>query len=219
MPTKDELFEEYEHLLFQWNETHNLTAIKREDFYIRHILESLSLSQIDSFQNATTIADIGSGAGFPGIPLKISHPEKDVFLIESVGKKAEFLRAVVSRLKLTGVEILEDRAEHLGRDEVYRGKFDIVTARAVAELPILVELAMPLLKQGGALLAFKGQSFHSELSSAASIIQEIGGGEQREHRIEYADEKQALIFELKSLGEVPSRFPRTPARLKRERLS
>lgn len=155
-------FEEYLSLLLEWNEKFNLTAITDKDqIEEKHFIDSIILKKYVSLKGKTLI-DIGSGAGFPGIPLAIIEPDLKVTLLESNGKKVSFLKEVVSKLSLTNVEIVQGRAEELGARE----KYDIVTARAVKELNVLLEISFYLLKVGGSFVAYKSSNIDNELNNA-----------------------------------------------------
>lgn len=169
-------FEIYERELIAWNEKINLTAIRDvENIRIKHFLDSLSCLLAMKNPRHERVIDIGTGAGFPGIPLKIACPGLNLTLVESVGKKANFCRHVVDTLRLENVEILNLRAEEVGRLSVYREKYDWALARAVASLPILSEYLLPLLKIGGSMLAQKGESAHAEAQLSEKALKQLGG--------------------------------------------
>ncbi len=169
-------FERYEQELLEWNERFNLTAIRdSEGIRIKHFLDSLSCLLVLKEPSPTRLIDIGTGAGFPGIPLKIVLPNLKLTLVESVGKKADFCRHVVQVLGLDTVEVLQARAEDLGVDRSHRERYDWVLARAVAAMPTLTEYLLPLARVGGAILAQKGESGPAEVHSADRAIQMLGG--------------------------------------------
>lgn len=161
--------------LAAWNAHTNLTAITdREGIYVRHFLDSLALAPLLG-AGPGSLVDLGSGAGFPGLPLKLLRPELSLTLVDSVGKKTAFLEHLVRRLGLSGVRVLTARAEELGRAAGERAAHEIVTARAVAELRVLVEYGLPLLNVGGRMLAPKGAGAHEEAAAAARAIALLGG--------------------------------------------
>jgi 16S rRNA (guanine527-N7)-methyltransferase len=169
-------FEKYEQELLEWNEKFNLTAIRdSEGVRVKHFLDSLSCLNVLKEPAPTRLIDIGTGAGFPGIPLKIALPNLRLTLVESVGKKADFCRHIVQVLGLEQVEVLQSRAEELGLDRSHREHYDWVVARAVAAMPILMEYLLPLARVGGAILAQKGESGPAETHSADRAIQILGG--------------------------------------------
>ena len=169
-------FSDFENELMLWSQIHNLTAIR--DIYgirAKHFLDSLSILRELKDPIPATLADIGTGAGFPGIPLKIVLPELRLTLVESVGKKAEFCHHIVKLLGLEGVEVLTVRAEELGQLQQYRERYDWVVARAVSSMPILAEYLLPLARIGGAMLAQKGESAHAETHAAENAFRILGG--------------------------------------------
>lgn len=168
-------FRHYADELAAWNATTNLTAITaREDVYIRHFLDSLVLARMWG-RPPDSLVDIGSGAGFPGVPLKLLFPDMALLLVDSVGKKTDFLQHLVGRLELRDVRVVTARAEELGRDRRERERYGAVTARAVAELRVLAEYSLPLLRVGGLFLAPKGAAAHEEAAAAATALALLGG--------------------------------------------
>lgn len=169
-------FEIYLRLLLEWNSQINLTAVREpEAIRERHFLDALSCAQVIRNGDMALI-DIGTGAGFPGLPLKILYPPMRLTLVESVAKKTRFLEAVVTELGLKDVAILAERAEALGQDKAHRQQYDWATARAVAEIRVLAEYLLPLCKVGGHMLAQKGVSGYEEAALAKSAIAQLGGG-------------------------------------------
>lgn len=161
--------------LAAWNAHTNLTAITdREGIYVRHFLDSLALAR--HWGDAPdSLVDLGTGAGFPGLPLKLLRPELALTLVDSIGKKTAFLSHMVSRLGLTGVRVITGRAEELGRSRAEREAHTVVTARAVADLRVLAEYGLPLLRVGGRLLAPKGAAADAEAAAADRAIRLLGG--------------------------------------------
>lgn len=168
-------FATYAAELQQWNTRINLTSITSlDDIVVRHLLDSL-VCALHWGNPPTALLDVGSGAGFPGVPLKIWRPSLKLTLVESVGKKARFLQHMVDLLGLTDVTILHDRVEAVGQDRQQRERYDVVTARAVAELRVLVEYCLPLARVGGRVLAPKGSRIDEELVNAQRAIELLGG--------------------------------------------
>jgi 16S rRNA (guanine527-N7)-methyltransferase len=169
-------FSLYEKELLAWNEKFNLTAIRNaEGVRVKHFLDSLTcMMEMKSLPPARLI-DIGTGAGFPGIPLKIMYPNMVLTLVESVGKKAGFCSHIVDLLGLPQVEVLSIRAEEAGQLKSHREKYDWAVARAVAAMPILLEYLLPLVKVGGTVIAQKGESAHAEAQSAETAGRILGG--------------------------------------------
>jgi 16S rRNA (guanine527-N7)-methyltransferase len=174
----------YEQELMEWNERFNLTAIRdAEGIRTKHFLDSLSCLLVLKEPNPQRLMDIGTGAGFPGIVLKIVLPNLKLTLVESVGKKADFCRHMVQALSLEGVEVLQARAEELGLNRAYRERYDWVVARAVAGMPTLAEYLLPLVRVGGAMLAQKGESGPAEVQTAERAFQLLGGRIRKLHKI------------------------------------
>lgn len=168
-----EKFEAYRALILEYNQRYNLTTILEEkDMYLKHFLDSVSGAEL--FKKGGKVAEIGSGAGFPSIPLKIVRDDLSFDLFESVGKKCEFLRAVVDKLGLNGVHIYNIRAEDAARDKKYREKYDHATARAVARMNTLSEYCLPFVKVGGSFIAYKSGEV-AEIKEAESAYKALGG--------------------------------------------
>jgi len=166
----------YEKELLSWNQKFNLTAIRdAEGIRVKHFLDSFSCVLAWKANPPARLIDVGTGAGFPGIPLKILYPSMQVSLVESVGKKAAFCQHIIEVLRLDGVEIINARAEDVGRDPGHREKYDWAVARAVAKLNVLSEYLLPLVKVGGMMLAQKGESGLAEAQSAEHAIKMLGG--------------------------------------------
>lgn len=173
-----EQFDRYLALLMEWNERLNLTAIRdAEGIQVRHFLDSLSCAAATGDLSGQSLIDIGTGAGFPGLPLKILYPDLRLTLADSVAKKTHFLQEVVAALSLSDVVILAERAEVLGQMPRHREQFDWAVARSVAELRVLVEYLLPLCRPGGRVLAQKGDAAHAEAAAAGQAITTLGGGE------------------------------------------
>jgi 16S rRNA (guanine527-N7)-methyltransferase len=166
----------YERELLDWNMRFNLTAIRDpHEIHIKHFLDSLTCVLVMRESAVGRLIDVGTGAGFPGIPLKIVYPKLQLTLVESVGKKAEFCRHLVNIMALPGVEVVQERAEVLGQDQNYREQYDWAVARAVAILPVLSEYLLPLVRVGGCMLAMKGESGPAEAHSAEHASRLLGG--------------------------------------------
>lgn len=174
-PAQINALEIYEQELLRWNERVNLTAIRDvQQIRIKHFLDSLTcLSVIRG--SGERIIDVGTGAGFPGLPLKIIYPTIQLTLVESVGKKADFCRHLIQVLRLESVQVIQERAETVGRMPAHRQQYDWAVARAVAIMPVLVEYLLPLVRVGGAMLAMKGESAPAETHQAEYAIRLLGG--------------------------------------------
>ena len=161
-------------LLKQWNEKMNLTAIIEEnEIVLKHFVDSLTVFKY--VKNQDKVLDIGTGAGFPGIPLKIAKKEIQITLVDSLRKRTTFLQEAVKELELKDVEIIHARAEELKKAEEYKEKYDIVVSRAVANFNLLSEYMLPFVKQGGIAVAMKGANIQEELESSENTIQKLGG--------------------------------------------
>jgi 16S rRNA (guanine527-N7)-methyltransferase len=160
----------------KWNDKVNLTAIRSSDqIRIKHFLDSLTCIQVMRDAQPGKLIDIGTGAGFPGLPLKIIYPKMQLTLVESIGKKANFCQHIVNLLALDGVEVIQERAEAVGRMPDHRQVYDWATARAVAVMPILVEYLLPLVKVGGSVIAMKGENAPAETQESEHAIRLLGG--------------------------------------------
>lgn len=167
---------DYYHLLIEWNEKMNLTAITDFDEVTeKHFADSLSCIKTGVFEGQNkTVIDVGCGAGFPSIPLKIALPELDFTLVDSLNKRVTFLNCVIERLGLTGIKTVHARAEDSGRSSL-RDSFDVCVARAVASLPTLCELCLPHVKAGGYFVAMKGKDAQDEIKLSDNALKQLGG--------------------------------------------
>lgn len=203
-------FDRYRQELVEWNSRFNLTAIRDEEGILtKHFLDSLSCHLVLREKPPRRLVDIGTGAGFPGIPLKIIYPGMQLTLVESVGKKTEFCRHMVQTLMLEKVEVIQARAEELGRMPAHREKYDWAVARSVASMPILVEYLLPLVKVGGAILAQKGQNGPAETQQAEKAMQLLGGHLRHLNPIHLpgvAEDRYLIVVD--KLAATPPRFPR-----------
>ena len=210
-----QLFTYYE-MLVEKNKVMNLTAITDERGVItKHFVDSLSIAGIDEIKSKMTgdkavkLIDVGTGAGFPGLVLKIAFPVLNVTLLDSLNKRLNFLNEVIETLELEDVTTVHGRAEDLGRDKKYREGFDMVTSRAVANLATLSEYCLPLLKPGGAFIAYKSVSADEELSDAADAIGILGGGvtETKTFMLPESDIQRCLVV-INKLKPTPKAYPR-----------
>ncbi|MFZ0543797.1 MAG: 16S rRNA (guanine(527)-N(7))-methyltransferase RsmG [Candidatus Promineifilaceae bacterium] len=203
-------FEQYQALLLSWNQKINLTAITAPvDILIRHFLDSLSCTVVTGDLTGQSLVDVGTGAGFPGLPLKILYPGMALTLVESVGKKADFLGAVSAELALKDVKIITDRAEAVGQNLLYRGQFDWAAARAVAGMPVLAEYLLPLCKVGGHMLAQKGESAAEEVEQADKAIALLGGGNLTLTEIDLPGvESKHYLVVVEKIRPTPEKYPR-----------
>lgn len=207
-------FERYYDELIAWNRRMNLTTITAyEAVQVRHFADSLAVLLVvgDLGAEGVRLIDIGSGAGFPGLPLKIVNPAWQVTLVEATRKKTAFLEHLVAVLGLEGVEVVWARAEELGRDPRYREQFDLATARAVAELAVLVEYALPLVRVGGRFVAQKGAEVAEELEHARGAIELLGGAhvDTVPYVLPRVDGPLHLVV-IEKVAPTPAQYPRRP---------
>jgi 16S rRNA (guanine527-N7)-methyltransferase len=209
-PRQLSCFERYERELLLWNTRFNLTAIREpEAIRTKHFLDSLTCLLAWRDNPPASLIDVGSGAGFPGIPLKIFYPTLAVTLVESVGKKAEFCRHVAGILGLERVEVVQARAEEVGQMPEHRERYDWAVARAVANLPILVEFLLPLAKVGGSILAQKGASGPAEVHASENAIRLLGGRMRQIAQVDLpgvADERYLVVID--KIAATPPNYPR-----------
>lgn len=205
-----EQFDLYYRLLVEWNEKINLTAITEEnEVYTKHFYDSISASFYYPLKEIQTVADIGGGAGFPSVPLKICFPHLRMTIIDSLQKRINFLELVAKELGLTGLTPVHSRAEDAGQNPKYREQFDVVTARAVARLNILSEFCMPLVKIGGNFVAMKGSEVSLELNEAKKAIKTLGGKTKKVETFSLPDEAgERNIIIIDKLEATPKAYPR-----------
>jgi 16S rRNA (guanine527-N7)-methyltransferase len=212
-PKQIEQFEAYMHLLQEWNEKMNLTAItKEEEIWEKHFYDSIEPFIGLSFES---MCDVGSGAGFPGIPVKIVYPDIKLTLVEPLQKRCRFLNEVKEQLGLQNVEVLNERAEDVAKAK--RESFDLVSARAVARLSILSELCAPLVKVGGTFLALKGPSGDEELKNAQKGIETLGLS-LKERTASTIDQASRLNFYFDKIKNTPKAYPRNYGQIKKKPL-
>ena len=209
--TQKEQFQTYYQLLVEWNEKMNLTSITEEhDVYLKHFYDSITPSFYYDFDGELSICDVGAGAGFPSIPLKIVFPELKVTIVDSLNKRIQFLNHLAAELGLQDVSFVHDRAESYGKG-AYRESYDIVTARAVARLTVLSELCLPLVKKGGQFIALKSSKGEEELQEANFAINILGGNVKETFSFELpedAGERQMIVIDKRR--QTSKKYPRKP---------
>lgn len=200
----------FEQELLTWSAQFNLTAIRdQEGIRTKHFLDSLSCLLVMRENPQKTLVDVGTGAGFPGVPLKIIYPSLRVTLVESVGKKADFCRHIIRQLGLEQVEVIQSRAEDLGHSPDHREKYDWAVARAVANLPTLAEYLLPLVRIGGAMLAQKGETGPVEAQNAERAIRLLGGHLHQLCKVNLpgvAEDRYLIVIQKKAA--TPPHYPR-----------
>ena len=212
-------FKLYFKMLIEVNEHVNLTRITEEDeVYLKHFYDSITplFAFGEIFKDGATLCDVGAGAGFPSIPLKILKTSLKVTIVDSLQKRLNFLKDLISELGLTDVELVHGRAEDVGQNELYREKFDIVTARAVARMSVLSEYCLPLVKKGGYFVALKGPKAEDELDDGKKALEVLGGKliKDEELTLPESEEERTLVL-VQKVKSTPKKYPRqagTPRR-------
>ena len=204
-------FVEYKKLIQEWNEKINLTAITDDEGVMKkHFIDSIKVFNFEGLRDAQSVIDIGTGAGLPGIPMKIVRPNMKVVLLDSLMKRVNFLNEVIAKLGLDDIKAIHGRAEDYGKAE-YRECFDVAVSRAVANMTLLTELCMPFVKVGGYFVAMKGPGADAEIADAKAAIAMLGGKLEQviEVEIEESDLKHNLVI-VKKIKPTPQQFPRKP---------
>ncbi|WP_416827905.1 16S rRNA (guanine(527)-N(7))-methyltransferase RsmG [Ectobacillus polymachus] len=205
-------FETYYKLLVEWNEKMNLTAITdKEEVYLKHFFDSITAAFYYDLSKPFSLCDIGAGAGFPSLPLKICFPQLQVTIVDSLQKRITFLNHLANELQLENVAFYHDRAETFGRKEGMRESFDIVTARAVARLSVLSELCLPLVKAGGVFIAMKGAAANEEIENGMHAVQVLGGEirDRNTFRLPIEESERNIII-IEKVRKTPKKYPRKP---------
>ena len=210
-------FESYLSLLLEWNKKINLTAIREpKEIQIYHFLDSLSALKLDIIKKNSSLLDMGTGAGLPGIPIKIICPQISLVLLDSVNKKVRFVETVIEQLKLDKCTAVHARAEEMAREPGKREAFDVVVSRAVAEMRVLSEYCLPFVKQGGYFLAYKGPGADEELKDAQNALKILGGEwvETRDIKVPFSDKTHKIIV-IKKKSKTPKQYPRSAGKPKK----
>lgn len=207
---KQEQFYCYMELLQKWNENINLTAITEpEEVLQKHFVDSLTI--MSYINKNEKIIDVGTGAGFPGIPLKIAKEEVEITLLDALNKRLNFLNEVIQTLELSKIETVHLRAEEAGKNKDLREKFDVSVSRAVAPLSVLVEYLLPLVKINGICICMKGSNIEEEIANSKKAIEILGGKIEKieEFTLPDSDVKRSIII-IKKVSQTPSKYPRKP---------
>lgn len=196
--------------ILEWNEKVNLTSITQpQEFIKKHYIDSLLSVGCREFQQARRIIDVGTGGGFPGIPLALAAPDKEFVLMDSLSKRIKIIKELCQRAEIRNVTAIHARAEDLARNREHRQRYDLCVSRAVANIATLSEYCLPLIKKGGWFLAYKGPDTDEELKAGKKAIKLLGGQVMREEKADLKDfELNHKIIFIKKTGETPSKFPR-----------
>ena len=207
---KYEKFIKYMRLVQEWNEKINLTAITEDDEFIKkHFIDCIKAFKSDQMKEANSIIDVGTGAGFPGIPIAIMRDDVEVCLLDSLNKRINFLQEVSKQVGIDNIEFIHGRAEDFGKSEAYREQYDIATARAVAGLPILMEFCVPFVKVGGYFVCLKGPNANLELEESKAAMEVLGVEFIEKINIELPEsDLNHNILVFKKVKNTPSKYPR-----------
>ncbi|MDO4617597.1 MAG: 16S rRNA (guanine(527)-N(7))-methyltransferase RsmG [Lachnospiraceae bacterium] len=205
-----EQFLQYYDLLIEWNSFMNLTGITEfQDVIVKHFLDSLSLVKAVQIQDGQKLIDVGTGAGFPGIPLKIAYPELQVTLLDSLKKRLNFLDEVIARLGLTGIETVHGRAEDAGRNPAYREMYQLCVSRAVANLSSLSEYCLPFVEKGGTFISYKSGHVEEEMKQAKKAIHLLGGEAPEVIYFTLADtDNERSLVTIRKISNTAKKYPR-----------
>lgn len=209
-PSVAEKYKKYMEGILEWNEKVNLTTITEPDEFIKkHYIDSLLCVPYKEFQNAESIVDVGTGGGFPGIPLALAAPDKEFILIDSLNKRIRIIDQLCRELDITNVTAIHGRAEELARRKEYRQKFDLCVSRAVANLATLSEYCLPFIRKGGWFLAYKGPDSDKESREATKALHILGGNIRKEEKAGLADfDLDHRIIFIEKIKDTPSKYPR-----------
>ncbi|WP_280771264.1 16S rRNA (guanine(527)-N(7))-methyltransferase RsmG [Salipaludibacillus daqingensis] len=205
-------FNRYYEVLVEWNEKMNLTAItEKKEVYLKHFFDSITVAFYDKFDKSMNVIDIGAGAGFPSLPLKICFPQIHVTIVDSLNKRITFLNALAEELDLKGVSFYHDRAEQFAKKKDQREQYDMAISRAVARLPVLTELCLPFVKKNGRFIAMKGAGAEDELAQSSKAISLLGGKLENKYDFQLPIEKsERSIIVVRKEKNTPKSYPRKP---------
>ena len=209
----------YGNLLLSWNEKINLTAIKEPEAVLyKHFYDCILFLKHNNLPKNATLIDVGTGAGFPGMVLKIVRPDLEITLLDSLNKRLVFLNEVINELGLKGIKTVHLRAEEAGKSKQHREKYDVATARAVASLPVLLEYCTPLVKKGGIFVSMKGPSAFEEVALCDNAIKVLGLNKPDIICENLREDEQRAFVTIKKISQTPPKFPRKPADISKQPL-
>ncbi len=209
----------YAELLREWNEKINLTAIlDDEGIAVKHFLDCLVVCKFAKFQDGQKIIDVGTGAGFPGLVIAASNPKLSVTLLDSTGKKLKAVQDIAEKMGVENIEILHMRAEEAGQNKLYREKYDFATARAVAELRVLLEYTLPFIKVGGSFISLKGAAALEEIGSASNSLKTLGGKIEEKYEFSLSNGDKRALINVKKISQIPPKYPRVSAQISKKPL-
>ncbi len=205
-------FQKYMELVIANNEKVNLTAIKDpEEFHVKHFLDSVAIYNKEAYQKAKKIIDVGTGGGFPGVPLAILSPEKSFVLMDSLRKRMDIVREMCAECGIRNVETIHARAEDLGRDQKHREQYDLSVSRAVADLAVLTEYCLPFVKVGGFFVSYKSGDVVEECNNAKKAIRILGGDLADVCALELYEQRRTLLT-ISKVVPTPKKYPRQPGK-------
>lgn len=208
-------FFEYMNGIIEWNEKINVTAITEPKmFIVKHFIDSLTVSRY--LENKNKLLDIGTGAGFPGIPLKIANPSKKITLIDSVNKKLNVIRDVADKIKLKDIEIIHTRAEDLANRKEHRERYDVVVTRAVSNMPTILEYMLPFVKLNGIAICMKGPNIEEDINNCKEALRILGGKIEKIEKIKIDNELERNIIIIRKEQKTPNKYPRSGGKPLRE---
>ncbi|WP_158738380.1 16S rRNA (guanine(527)-N(7))-methyltransferase RsmG [Alteribacillus sp. YIM 98480] len=209
---QEKQFEVYYRMLVDWNQKINLTGITEEaEVYEKHFYDSLTAVFSHNFHNVNDLVDIGAGAGFPSIPIKICFPHLKVVIVDSLQKRTRFLEQLAGEIQLQNIDLLHGRAEELAHNPAHREKYDVAIARAVAKMSVLTELCLPFVRRGGTLLAMKGSTGLEEKEEAGKACRTLGGKWLDPCSLKLPNEKsERYILRMEKIDSTPKTYPRKP---------
>lgn len=206
------MLEDYMNLILEYNQHINLTAIReKEDFIKKHYIDSLSILNIDEYNESENIIDLGTGGGFPGVPLAIMCPDKDFVLVDSLRKRVDIVEKIIEEVGVFNCIAVHGRAEELGRNKEFREYFDICVSRAVADLSVLSEYCLPFVKKEGYFIPYKGSNIDEEIEGSKPAIKTLGGKISRIENTGFDGTRHSLVI-IRKIKNTPKKYPRNPGK-------